>query len=771
MLETFAENPPATNLQGLKEYWRNDLIAGFSVALVALPLALGIATAAGAPAISGLVSAILAGLFTTFVRGSKIAINGPGNSLIVIIASGFAVFGDDPGAFSHILGAVVVAGGMQVAFGLLRLGRLGDLIPSAVVQGLLAAIGLIIVGKQAHVLFGRTPPPGSPIAAFAALPETLGLLNPAAALIGVVSLLALIAHPRLKSKWLHFVPAPLWVVIITVPMALAFSRYGAELTAASSSALSFGPELLVKVPDDLVASLVRPDFSRIGEPGFWGLVATLALVTSMENIVSVKAVDKLDSYRRQSDMNRDLIAVGLSTALAGMLGGLPILTVIARSSVNVNHGATTGWSNFFHGLILLVFVLFLAPLIESIALAALAGILVYTGFKLTAPHVVEDTLRKGPDHFLVFGVTIAATLTNGLLWGIGVGLAAELLSHLLILGFRPPEAARSIWQTRVESTHESAAAADLLRVVGVANYLNIPRLRTAFEGVTSKRKVIVDFDSAMLVDNTLLEYTREFGRRYRHANPGASFAIVGLEAHRAIADHPDALHAQERRHHAKRLTKRQGLIAESAKARGWSFDARRDWDPDHLDDFHFFRLHPVEYRDTVVRGRYDLACGAVEFTLCDVTFDEGALIPEVYHTTVQVLRLPERVPELILEKEEMLDRALEFAGFQDVDFKHFTKFSRRFVLKTSDEEAIRAFMTPERLSFFEREDVYHLESSGQEVVVFKTFMRRATPGEIERMVAFSERLAEILVCGSLTTVDACATERGGTNPTAHNLAP
>lgn len=749
VLEPAPRNPPETNLTGLREHWRNDGIAGFSVALVALPLALGIATAAGAPPISGLVSAIVAGVLATFLRGSKVAINGPGNSLIVIIAAAFAAFGGGPEVFPHVLGAVVVSGALQVLLGLLKAGKLGDIIPTAVIQGMLAAIGLIIVGKQAHVIFGGTAGGGGPIDVFRQLPETMSHLHPAATVIGILSVVILVAHPRMKAKVIHFVPAPLWVVFFSVPIAYGFEHFEPEITRTFGRPFHLGPEGFVQIPDDLLGSLVHPDFSRIGEPGFWTVVLTLTLVTSIENIVSVKAVDKLDSYRRQSNLDRDLVGMGLATIASGFLGGLPVLTVIARSSVNVNHGAKTGWSNFFASVMLLVSVVFLSPLIQEIALAALAGILVYTGYKLAAPHVVEDTLRKGPDHFLVFAITLTATLVWGLLVGIAVGLASELVSHLLILGLPPREALRRLRETSIETIHEEGGPY-LLRVRGIASFLNIPRMRRSFEAVPAGDKIIIDFGPAMLADNTLLEYCHEHGRRYEREHGASQFEIVGLEVHRAIADHPDALHAQERRRHAMRLTPRQKKIAESVAERGWSFDARRDWDPDHLDDFHFFRVHPIEYRDTVVHGAYDLDEGEaeVELTLSDVTFDEGVLVGEIYRTTTLVLRLPFEIPELILEKEELLDRAFELAGFEDIDFKHFTGFSKRFVIKGPNEAAIREFMTPARLAFFEQhEDVYHLESTGTELVVFKSFMRLATATEIELMLAFGEQLVAMLADG------------------------
>jgi carbonic anhydrase len=735
--------PPATNWKGLRDHWRNDLIAGLSVALVALPLALGIATAAGAPPISGLVSSIVAGLFTTFVRGSKVAINGPGNSLIVILAAGFAAFGGEAEAFPHLLGAIVVAGAVQVAFGLLRLGKLGNMIPAAVIQAMLAAIGLIIISKQAHVLFGHEPAAGSPLATIENLSGSIADFNPAATVIGVLSLLIMIIHPQIKAKVIHFVPAPLWVVIFAIPIAYLFEHHSAALLALTGRAYHLDEGMLIAIPDDLLGSLVLPDFSLIREPSFWRVVATLSLVTSIENIVSVKAVDKLDYYRRQSNLNRDLIAMGLSTIGSAFLGGLPVLTVIARSSVNVNHGAKTGWSNFAHGAVILFLILLLPAVIQEIALAALAGILIYTGWKLTAPNVVEDTLRKGPDYFLVFLITTAATLLWGLLWGILVGLAAELASHLLILGISPREAWRHIRETSVETMRRKDEPWHF-RVRGVATFLNIPRLHQALEQVNEGEPIIVDFSPAMLADNTLLEYCHERSRRYQRDHGDSSFDVIGLEAHRALSDHPDALHALERKYQARRLTPRQKSILRLTEERGWSFDPRRDWDPDHLDDFHFFRVHLIEFRDSVVQGGFSLSCGQVNLSLSDVTFDEGPLVGQVYHTTTLKLSLPFQIPVFVLEREGVLDRALELAGFQDIDFRHFTRFSKRFVLKGPDELAIRRFMGANLLEFFEREQVYHIESSGSALVLFKTFMRRATASEIREMVAFSERLVPLM---------------------------
>jgi MFS superfamily sulfate permease-like transporter len=739
-----ASPPPKTDLTGLREHWRNDLIAGLSVSLVALPLALGIAMAAGAPPIAGLVSAIVGGLVTTFLRGTHVAINGPGNGLIVIVAGAFAALGG-PGAFPHVLGAVVVAGALQVVLGLLRLGKLADLVPSAVIQGMLAAIGLIIVGKQLHVLFGHRSTSSDPIEVYRELPETVLHMNPFVAAIGVVSVLVLVVHPRVERKLVHFVPAPLWVVAFAVPMVLAFNFVQPHTAHLFGRSYHVGPELLVSIPEDLAGSLARPSFSRIGEPAFWRVVLTFTLVSSIESLVSVKAIDKLDPYGRRGRLDRDLVAVGLSSALSGLLGGLPVLTVIARSSVNVNHGAKTGWSNFFHGLLLLASVVLLSPVLQEIPLAALAGILVYTGYTLAAPRVVKDALRKGPDHFLIFGVTVAATLTWGLLWGIFVGLAAELLAHLVLLGLPPGESLARLWRTRIHRV-QRADEPLVLQVEGVASYPTILRLRPALEAAAEREHVILDFSRTLLVDTTVLEYCHELGRRHERDAPRGRFEVIGLESHHALSDHPDALHVSARPLRTRRLTPRQQRIRALAEARGWALDAQRSWDPDDLDGFHFFRTHPLEYRDLEVRGHYTIDGTEVAWKLLDVTFDEGVLVPQVYHTTAQVLWLPEPLPVFVLERESLLDRVLELAGFENIELEHFTKLSRRFVLQSPDEASIRLFMTPALQRFFEAEEIYHVESNGEALVVFKG-MRLASPHEVERMIGFSERLARQLVKG------------------------
>lgn len=737
MRMTQEHTPPG--LKSLASTWRNDLIAGLSVSLVALPLALGIALASGAPPMAGVISAVIGGVLTTFFRGTHIGINGPGNGLIVVLTSGAAALGGGE-VFAHLLGAAAVAGGLQVAMGLLKLGRFGNLAPAAVVHGMLAAIGVIILAKQAHVALGVESAASSPLDALLTIPDSMALVNPFVLLISALGLAVLLIHPRIESKFIHFLPAPLLVLLIAVPLVYAFDFFSPHTIEVLGQGFEVGPHLLVSIPDDIMQSIVAPDFSRIGEVAFWQVVLTILLVTSIEDLVSAKATQKLDFYDRKVDLDRDLIGVGGSSIVSSFIGGLPVLTVIARSSVNCNHGAKTGWSNFVHGVGLALFVLLLAPFIRQLPFAALAAILVYTGAKLASPRVFREMLQRGPDQLMIFLFTLIMTLWLGLLWGVFLGIIFKLFYQFIHVRVRLIEFYRSLRNTQAELTHEDEKPY-VVTMRGVANFLGQLKLKEKLDAVPKQETIVLDFSKTMMVDLTMLEFCHEYMRRYEME--GGQFDIIGLEAHRTFSPHPDSLHILDLPLSMRRLTQRQQELTLLAEEEGWVLDTRLDWNSQEIRKFHYFRTHPLEYRDMQLSGTF--ASRSIAFEVMDLTFDEGAIVAEVYHATVLRVHLPWRLPEFTLEKEALLDRMLELAGFQDIDFDHFTQFSRRFVLKGPEENAIRELLTPKRLRFFEAEDVvYHIESCGDELLVFKS-LRLATVQEVRQLVDFGERLVAVLL--------------------------
>jgi MFS superfamily sulfate permease-like transporter len=736
--------PPASGLQGLKESWRNDLMAAFSVSMVALPLSLGIALASDAPATAGLFAALIAGIVTTFVRGSHIAINGPGNGLIAVILLGVASFGGGKEAFQVVLAAIVVAGALQTLIGLLKLGKLGDIFPSSVIHGILAAIGLIILGKQLHVALGVNTKAKTTLAILLDVTNSIQNLNPYVLAVSGVSLLILVMYPKIQNKLLHLIPAPMWVLLIAVPMAWWLSFSSAAPYTMFGKSFSLGQSFLVPIPKNLLEGFLLPDFSKWATIPFWSLVFSITLLSFIETLISANAVDKLDPYKRSTDNNRELIGVGLSSMLSGFVGGLPIVTVIARSSVNIHNHAKTRWSNFFSGVFLLVFIVLFAPIIRQVPLAALAAILVYTGYKLTNPKVFFDAHKKGWEQLLFLVVTLVATLLSNLVWGLLVGTGFTLLFHIIRTGTSPSNFMRSVWGTKVavENSGDNNVA---IHVDGVLNFANILRLQTALEKLPEKPAVTMNLSKAPLVDLTVLETIHNVAEKIRHK--GGSFILEGLQHHQASSTYPQALHIQgspvvAQAQRPLRLSRRESELQELAEEKGWTYKKEVDWDASYLKNFQFFETRPLEYKENVISGKYKE--NGIFWEIADLTFDEGALLVEEFHTTVQVLFMPRQLPEFVIEREELYDRLMEYVGHEDIDFKYFTDLSPHFVVKCYSKNEVDCIFNTRLIQFFENHDIYHLESNGEALLVFRRFRLERKQG-IMAMHNFCQELLEELL--------------------------
>ncbi len=735
-----SEPRPKKGIAGLKKHWREDLVAAFSVAMVALPLALGIAIASGAPPISGLISAIIGGIVTTLFRGSYVGINGPGTGLIVVTLLAITAMEDGQGrTYNYVLAAFIISGLFQVVFGLLRLGKYGDFLPSSVVNGLLAAIGIIIMGNQFHATLGAESSSTNSIATLLEIPNSIMHLNPVVTVIGVVSILILIFHPKIKNKVLHFIPAPMWVLMFSVPMVFAFDLFDPHVITFLGETHSVGPQHLIVLPENMMESIMLPDFSKIDTWAFWLSVISICLISSIETIVSAKAVEKLDPYKRKTWLNRDLIGVGLSTALAGFIGGLPIITVVMRSSVNVNNGAKTRWSNLFHGLILLGFLLIIPEIIQMVPFAALAAILVFTGFKLTSPRVFREAKRKGWEQLMILIVTLVAVLTTNLLLGIFVGIICTLVIHYFKVDIPISKFLRYLINPFSQVVPERNNSF-LLRVKGISNFFNILHVIKNVATLPQRKRVVVDFSHTRLVDLTVLEYIREFAEDYERN--GGMMDIVGLDIHETSSPHPDALHVLKQQKKIFRLTRRQGKIKQMAARNNLPFNPDISYDISSLKKFLFFKSRPIQYKKNTIKGyEGDLQ---VKWEISDITFTEGALIAaETNRTTIQVLDLPFNIPVFSLEKEVFFDKLLELTGIDDIDFKDHKEFSKRFSLKGPDEAEIRQFFTADIIEFFEKMDIYHLESSGNAILVFK-YLRLASPSESMKMHHYSKQLVRKL---------------------------
>lgn len=428
------EKIPLDGIAGLKQNWKSDLVSGFIIFLIALPLCLGISLASGAPPMAGLFSGIVGGIVVSLFSGSFVTINGPAAGLIAVVLHSITVLGggDSRLGFEYTLAVIVIAGAIQVILGFLKAGNLTVYFPIAVVHGMMAAIGIIIISKQFYFALGITPVAKSISGLIMEMPFSLSKINPQIGIIGVSSILVMVVLGKIKNAYIKKLPAPLMAVLVGVAIAAYFGIAEQHNYTFMEKTFEIGPTFLVNLPLQISESIIHPNFGLIGRGIFWVMVVTVALIASIESLLTASAIDKIDPYNRHSDMNRELVAKGLGNFVLGWIGGLPIIAEVVRSSANLNNGAKTRWSNFFHGLFLLIFVLLLPNVIHMIPLAALAGILIMVGVKLASPSEFYHTYKHGWDQFLVFMITIFFTVFEDLLVGVGAGILTKLIIQVAL---------------------------------------------------------------------------------------------------------------------------------------------------------------------------------------------------------------------------------------------------------------------------------------------------------------------------------------------------
>ncbi|GAB2638116.1 SulP family inorganic anion transporter [Emticicia sediminis] len=511
---------PKDGIEGLKENFSSDAISGFIVFLLALPLSLGIAKASEFPPIMGLITAIIGGIVVSFFMGSRLTIKGPAAGLIVIVAGAVGEFGGGEIGWHLALGAMVVAGIVQILFGVFKLGKLADFFPLSAIHGMLAAIGLIIIAKQIPVLLDVAPAMTKgkgPIELLTSIPSFVMHMDPKATLVGLVSLTIMLIWPFINHP-IKKIPAPLMVLLFAIPAELMLDFQTTEPAYA-----------LVHIGNLMENIKINVDFAGIAQTGiFIKYVIMFALVGTLESLLTVKAIDMLDPFRRKSNADKDLIAVGIGNTLAAILGGLPMISEVARSSSNVNNGARTRWANFFHGFFILGFVLLASHLIELIPNTALAAMLITVGIKLTHPREFVQTFKIGKEQLAIFLVTIFFTLFEDLLVGIGAGMLLKILIHL----YHGASVTALFKAPVVVSFTDDTYLVEIDKAAIFTNYLGI---KTKLEAIPPGFNVIIDLKETKLVDHSVMENLHHFEHDYK-VN-GGTVSIIGLETHKPVSEH------------------------------------------------------------------------------------------------------------------------------------------------------------------------------------------------------------------------------------------
>lgn len=474
-------------------YPKQDVIAGIVVFLVALPLCLGIAVASGVPPVSGLIAGVVGGLVVPWLSRSPLSVTGPAAGLAAIVLVEVQAIG-----LPAFLMAVVLAGALQVAFGLLRTGVYSTLVPSSVIKGMLAAIGATIVLKQIPTAFGVKT-----------LSELATHIHPGSAIIAVVCLVVLYAWGASPLKRVYWLPPALVVVALATGMS--------ELFNASFPVLALAPNHLVSVPTgglvSLVSALPRPDLSAATLASTWVVAFTVAIVASLETLLSVQAVDRLDPLHRRSPPDTELVAQGLGNVVSGLLGGLPITAVIVRSGANVAAGGRERLSAVVHGVLLVVAVIALGPVLNHIPLACLAAVLIQVGLTLCRVSLWQEQYRLGFDQFAPFLITVAAILYEDLLIGVTIGIVVGV-------GFVLRNAARGT----VEVVEDGGKW--LFRLKRDGTFVAKSALQAAFDRVPDGGHATLDATGEH-VDHDMKELVAAF--QIEAARRRIEFAVKGLD--------------------------------------------------------------------------------------------------------------------------------------------------------------------------------------------------------------------------------------------------
>ena len=480
-----------------------DAAASLVVFLVALPLCLGIALASGAPLFSGLLAGIIGGIVVGSLSGSHTSVSGPAAGLTAVVATQIASLG----SFEAFLLALTIGGLIQIGLGLMHAGALSAFFPSSVIKGLLAAIGVILILKQIPHMFGHDADPDGEMSFRQPNSETTfseimsvmeGDIHIGPMIIGLASIVLLVLWSRVNFLKKSIVPAPLAVVVMGVVMQLVFQRLGGVLT--------INPTHLVQIPvaetaNDLFGFFRFPDFSQWANSAIYIAALTLAIVASLETLLNLEAADKLDPLRRNSPPSRELIAQGTGNILAGLIGGLPVTSVVVRSSVNVAAGAKTKRSAILHGVLLSVCVVFLPVYLNSIPLACLAAILFITGLKLANPSLFRQMWQEGRYQFTPFLLTLLAIVMTDLLVGILVGLAISLL-FILNSNLRRP----------IHRIVESHVGGKVLHIelANQVSFLNRAALDRIFNDAQRESHLLLDARQTDYIDPDILSLIREF---------------------------------------------------------------------------------------------------------------------------------------------------------------------------------------------------------------------------------------------------------------------
>ena len=494
----------------------NNLSASIVVLLVALPLCVGIALASGTPIFSGIIAGIIGGIVVGQLSGSHLSVSGPAASLTFVVSAMIIKLG----SFETFLLAVLIAGAFQILFAFLKGGIVGDYIPNAVIKGMVAAIGIILMMKQIPHLLGYDADFEGDESflqddhnnTITTILTAVNFLTPMSVLIGGVSMVVLIFWEQFNhksNKWIHYVPGPLVVVLVAVVL----NTYGAGLF----NMLPLEQKHLVWLPvannvQEFVSFFTFPNFHEIGNPEVWLAGFMLAVIASLETLLGIEAIDKIDPLKRITPSNKELKAQGIGNIISGLIGGLPITSVIVRSSANVSAGAKSKQSTIFHGVLILIGVALIPYILNKIPLSAIAAILIVTGYKIARINIFKEMHQKGLNQFIPFCITIIAILFSNLLFGIAIGIIASVIFII-----------RGNFKSAILMIQDNNQY--LIRFRKDITFLNKAIIKQKLESLPNNSYLLIDIRKADFIDKDVIDEINDFLCHVHLKNISVSFSL------------------------------------------------------------------------------------------------------------------------------------------------------------------------------------------------------------------------------------------------------
>ncbi|TAE75257.1 MAG: SulP family inorganic anion transporter [Bacteroidetes bacterium] len=717
---------------------RADIFASCMVFLLALPFCLGAALASGMPLLSGIITAGLGGIFVSFLGSSQLTIKTPSLSIVAVIALSFQYLGNNNfwlNPYKELLTILVLAGAIQFLFGLFRLGEILYILPEAIIYGLLAVCGGYIILQQIPFLLGFTPKSFSFWYILVNIPYYIWNMQVEILIVGLVCVMIMFSFSSLRYDFVPIIPAEMVTVLVGVILAFYFNFTTFEEYRKLFLPYSYQPIVYVWEGANFL--------TQIQNPKIWYYAVVIALLGSLETILNLKTIDSLDFYRRKSNLQRELMALGFVNSLGGIIGALPMVSSLEYSSTNVNSRAKTRLSGFIFGILILGAGYFLIPIFTYIPITVLSGILIYHAYKLFSPSLFKNIYYIGPYQLLMFIVTIVCTLLGGILLGILGGYISSLivymrfktkLKHLFRVDSKTVDMGNNRYTIRIRS--EALAS----------NYLH---LKTIISKLPKDATIYLDFAKSPMIDYNFLELV--YQHPYNYENQAGSMELQGMDDHKLLSKHPLStriLMPKGSQFDVKTtFGERQLDVWGVASINNTKFRPNMTYDGSKLQGFKFALGYEIKYRENKFSKNFisPLSSKPIKIEFFDVFFSKGIRMSEQnkFLSGYLITDLPNEIPDFTLTQESFMSRVLQTVGYEDINFDNFPFFSEKYLLKGENEKSIRDFFSDKLIQFLEKNMQFNIECAENRILVYLDvqIMNRT---EIEDTLIFIEQMLQII---------------------------